>query len=228
MIRVAVIGFGLGGGCSAPLVATTPGMRIASIVTGDPERQAQAKARYPEAEIVSRAEDLWDAAGAHDLVVITTPNRFHGPLAVAALDAGLPVVIDKPIAPTSAEADAVVPPRASRLLLSVFQNRRGTATSSPSGGWWPTEAGPVVRFRVRFERWRLERSPARRELGAPEEAGGLLYDLGSHLHRPGDGAVRAPTQVCPRRATFGAKAWRSTTTRSSPWPTRPASAATCG
>jgi scyllo-inositol 2-dehydrogenase (NADP+) len=42
--------------------------------------------------------------------------------------------------------------------------------------------GPITRFESRFERYRPQPRPdAWREFAAPEEAGGLLYDLGSHL-----------------------------------------------
>ena len=42
--------------------------------------------------------------------------------------------------------------------------------------------GPVTRFESRFERWRPAiRAGAWRERGEPEEGGGLLFDLGSHL-----------------------------------------------
>jgi predicted dehydrogenase len=44
------------------------------------------------------------------------------------------------------------------------------------------ELGEVVRLESRFERWRPEVRPgAWRERAAPEEGGGLLLDLGSHL-----------------------------------------------
>jgi scyllo-inositol 2-dehydrogenase (NADP+) len=39
----------------------------------------------------------------------------------------------------------------------------------------------VHRFESRFERWRPAPKPGWRELADPEEAGGILYDLGSHL-----------------------------------------------
>ena len=41
--------------------------------------------------------------------------------------------------------------------------------------------GEVARFESRYERWRPVPRRTWRELGAPEEAGGLLFDLGSHL-----------------------------------------------
>ena len=42
-----------------------------------------------------------------DFVVITTPNHMHLPIALAALDAGIPVMSDKPATATYAEAEAL-------------------------------------------------------------------------------------------------------------------------
>src|SRR4051812_30381280 len=100
VIRVAVVGYGLGGSVfHAPLVSATPGMRLAAIVTANPERRAAAASAYPDASIVDRVEQLWEgdraAESAIDLVVVTTPNASHAPLARAALDAGCHVVVDK-------------------------------------------------------------------------------------------------------------------------------------
>jgi scyllo-inositol 2-dehydrogenase (NADP+) len=203
MIQVAVIGFGLGGRVfHAPLVAATPGMRVATIVTSNPDRQAQARPRYPEARVAGQVDDLWTAASDHDLVVITTPNRFHVPLALSALEAGLPVVIDKPIAPTAAEAEEVVAAaREQGLLLSVFQNRRWDGDFLTVRRLLDQNAlGPVTRFESRFDRWQPERKTAAwRERGDPEEAGGLLYDLGSHLIDQAMVLFDRPTHVYAER-----------------------------
>src|SRR5262245_24001716 len=102
-LRVALVGFGLGGRAfHAPLVAATPGLRLATIVTSNPERRVEAARAFPDAYIAESAEWVWANAGQHDLVVITTTNRFHVPLARAAVDAGIAVVVDKPVAATSA------------------------------------------------------------------------------------------------------------------------------
>jgi predicted dehydrogenase len=184
-LRVAVLGFGLGGRVfHAPLVEATPGLRVATIVTADAGRQADARARYPDAEVVPSADDVWAAAGDHDLVVVTSANVAHVPQALAALGAGLPVVLDKPMAPSAAEGQQVLDEAERRgLLLSVFQNRRWDGDFLTVRRLLDQGAvGPVVRFESRFERWRPTRDAAAwRERGAADEAGGLLFDLGSHL-----------------------------------------------
>jgi predicted dehydrogenase len=183
-IRVGLIGYGLGGAAfHAPLIAATPGMRLSAIVTSNPERMEQARGRYPTAKIVPSADALWDSASEVDLVVVASPNRTHVPLARAALAAGLPVVVDKPLTATAHEGrDLVEEARRRGLLLSVFQNRRWDGDFLTLRGLLDRGAlGQVHRFESRFERWRPTPKPGWREHGDPAEAGGILYDLGSHL-----------------------------------------------
>ena len=184
-IRVALIGYGLAGAVfHGPLISSTPGMSLATIVTGDPERRARASSDHPDAQLLAGVDTLWQRAADHDLVVVATPNRSHVPLGLAALEAGLPVVIDKPMAPTAEEGRRLVAEATERdLLLAVFQNRRWDGDFLTVRRLLSEDAlGPIVRFESRFERWRPRVSPeAWRERGDPEEAGGLLFDLGSHL-----------------------------------------------
>lgn len=183
-IRVGLIGYGLGGRAfHAPLVAAVPGMRLAAIVTGDAERVAQARAEHPGAQIVDSAERLWERAGELDLVVVASPNRLHVPQAQASLRAGLPVVIDKPLAPTAQEGRALVDEaRRAGLLLTVFQNRRWDGDFLTVRRLLAEGAlGDVHRYESRFERWRPVPKGGWRESTDPAEAGGTLYDLGSHL-----------------------------------------------
>ena len=184
-LRVALLGYGHGGAVfHAPLIAATPGLMLAAIVTNSPDRRSRAERAFPAARILRSADEVWDDASSYDLAVITTPNRTHVPLGVAAMNAGLPVVIDKPLAPTVNDAERLIEvSTATGQMLTVFQNARWsniflTLRQIISGGL----LGPVVRFEGRMERYRPEpRAGAWRERGAPEEAGGLLYDLGSHV-----------------------------------------------
>ncbi|HEV7587602.1 MAG TPA: Gfo/Idh/MocA family oxidoreductase, partial [Longimicrobium sp.] len=85
-IRVGLIGYGLAGSAfHAPLIATTPGMTLAAVVTSNAERARQARDAHPGVAVVDSAERLWERAGELDLVVIASPNRTHVPLALAAL-----------------------------------------------------------------------------------------------------------------------------------------------
>ena len=95
--KIALLGYGTAGAVfHAPLIAATPGLALAAIVT---RSQAEAAhAAYPEAAIIDSAESLWARADAFDAVVIATPNATHVSLAHAAIEAGLAVIIDKPMA----------------------------------------------------------------------------------------------------------------------------------
>ena len=183
-IRVGLIGFGLAGAVfHAPLISTTPGLRLAAVVTSNPERRLEAQRDYKGVQLFKTPQQLWGHARDLDLVVVASPNRTHAPLALAALDAGLAVVVDKPLAATAAEGRRLIEEAGRRgLLLTVFQNRRWdgdflTLRRLLERG----ELGRVLRFESRFERWRPHAKPGWRQSGAPEDAGGLLYDLGSHL-----------------------------------------------
>ena len=183
-LEVALLGYGLAGEVfHAPLIASVPGLRLAVVVTSNPERAARATREHPGVVVLDAAERVWERAGELDLVVVATPNRTHAPLALAALDAGLPVVVDKPMAVDAAEGRELVDrARARGLLLTVFQNRRWDGDLLTVRRLLEEGAlGRVWRFESRFERWRPAPKPGWRESGGPEDAGGMLNDLGSHL-----------------------------------------------
>jgi scyllo-inositol 2-dehydrogenase (NADP+) len=186
-LSVAIIGYGLAGAVfHAPLVSSTPGMKVAAIVTSNPQRQERARRDFPSAVILPTAEDLWRNPSYYDLVVVATPNRMHVPLGIGAMNAGLPVVIDKPMAASVADAEQLIAiSEQTGKLLTVFQNRRWDNDFLTVRQLLDADLdllGPITRFESRFERYRAAPRPdAWRELASPEEAGGLLYDLGSHL-----------------------------------------------
>jgi predicted dehydrogenase len=199
-LRVGLLGYGLAGRVfHAPLIAACPDLVLAAVVTRDPERRAALRAVHPDAEALDAPEQLWERAGSLDLVVVATPNRSHVPLARAALQAGLPVVVDKPLAPSAAEARALIEEaRARGRRLTVFQNRRWdgdflTVRKLIAEG----ALGAVHRLESRFERWNPVPRPGWRESGDPADAGGLLFDLGAHLV---DQAVQL---FGPVRAVYG-------------------------
>jgi scyllo-inositol 2-dehydrogenase (NADP+) len=184
-LKGAIIGYGLAGSTfHGPLISSTPGLAVATVITRNPGRRERALRDHPGARVVAAPEELWGLADDHDFVVIAARNDAHAPLAERAIDAGLAVVVDKPLAPSADEAAALVEhARASGKLLTVFQNRRWdsdhrTLRKLLAEGM----LGEVLRHESRFERWRPEpRADAWRETEGPGKGGGVLLDLGSHL-----------------------------------------------
>jgi predicted dehydrogenase len=183
-LRVALLGYGLGGAVfHAPLITSTPGLTLAAVVTRNLERRQAVRDRYPSAQILDTADEVWTAADSYDLAVVTTPNRQHAPMAKAALEAGLPVVVDKPIAVTAQQARELgdLAAHTGRRVIP-FHNRRWdgdfrTVQRLIGDG----ELGAVLRMESRFERWRPAIKPGWKESADPGDAGSILYDLGSHL-----------------------------------------------
>ena len=179
-IRVGLVGYGTAGAYfHAPLIHATPGLSLAAVVTRNPDRRAEVAAKYGAAA-VDDVQGLW---GRCDLVVVASPNRTHASTAAAALGECLPVVVDKPLARTADEGRELVRLAEERgRMLTVFQNRRWDGDFRTVRHLVEEGAlGRVLRFESRFERWRPVPKGGWRESGGPDEAPGLLYDLGSHL-----------------------------------------------
>lgn len=183
MIQTALVGFGpAGAGLHAPLIGRTAGMELAAVVTRDPERRGQVAREWPDAAVLDSAEEIWADPGRFDLVVVAAPNRVHAALAEASMRAGLPVVVDKPLALSSAEVDGqLAVSRKTGVAFTVFQNRRFDGDFLALRGLLEGgELGEAVRYEARWERFRPDVAGDRwREQAG--EGGGLLWDLGSHL-----------------------------------------------
>ena len=101
-LRIGVVGAGHFGRFHALKVAASPRATLAGVHDRDPARAAAVgkEAGAPTLD--------WPALlGACDAVVIATPAETHFSLASEALQAGLHVLVEKPIAASLAEADAL-------------------------------------------------------------------------------------------------------------------------
>jgi len=208
-MRTALVGYGLGGAAfHAPFIASTPGLELSAVVTANPQRQAEVRERYPETELLSDLDRVW--RGKYDLVVVTTPNRFHASHARAALENGLPVVVDKPFAGSAAEARALASLASQKgLLLAPFHNRRWDGDFRTVRKLIDEKAlGQVHKFESRFERWRPEIKQTWKESGDPKDLGSILFDLGTHLIDQAVALFGRPNSVYAEITTLrtGAKA----------------------
>lgn len=192
-LRVALIGYGTGGSVfHAPLITAAEGLSLGAVVTTDPGRREDVHRRYPGAELLDSAEEVWQP-GRFDLAVVTTPNRFHVPLTRAAQAAGVPVVVDKPVAPDGAQARSL---SESESLAIPFHNRRWDGDFRTVRRLIAEGAlGTVLRFESRFVRWRPRVKPSWKESADPADAGGVLHDLGTHLIDQAITLFGPPTRV---------------------------------
>jgi scyllo-inositol 2-dehydrogenase (NADP+) len=160
-LKVALIGRGLGGSVfHAPLIRAMPELELAAWVGA------------AEAEAAAVAPGI-------DLVVISSPNRTHFPLAEAALRAGKHVVIDKPFAVSLDEADALIALARERgRMLTVFHNRRWDGDFLTVRKVLP-RLGEIRLFEAHWDRFRREIRPGWKD--AADGGAGTLYDLGPHL-----------------------------------------------
>ena len=181
-IRVAVLGYGLAGRVfHCPFVSAVPGLELAAIVQRTPPSGESAAQIYPMAKILRSAEEAF-ADPSIDLIIVGTPNDTHESLTEAALAAGKHVVVDKPMAPTSAGVrNLMTAAQNAGKLLIPFQNRRWdgdflTVKHVLDGG----KLGRIAKVISHWDRFR----PAPRAGTWKESAGdahGLLQDLGPHL-----------------------------------------------
>ncbi|WKK71585.1 Gfo/Idh/MocA family oxidoreductase [Rathayibacter oskolensis] len=106
---------------------------------------------------------------------------MHRAQAEAVLGAGVAVIIDKPFAPTAADA-IIAASEAAGAPVFVFQNRRWDADLLTLRRLLADGAlGDVVRFESSFERWSAPKTGRWQTRVTPAEGGGILFDLGSHL-----------------------------------------------
>lgn len=177
MIRTGLIGFGLGGTAfHAPLVEAVPGLDLVAIATS----QAEAvRAAYPRAAVTTAQALIADPDIA--LVVVSTPNDTHFPLARAALEAGKHVVIDKPFANSVAQAEELAALAAARGLLAIpFHNRRWDSDFLTVRKLLDAQAlGEVMLFEANWDRFRPELAQPWKE--SPGAGSGQLADLGPHM-----------------------------------------------
>ena len=177
-IGVGLIGTGLAGKAfHAPLIAATPGLRLAAVASSRPAEVAE---QHPDAVVhADPAALIADPAVA--LVVIASPNDSHAPLASAALRAGKAVVVDKPMATSVPEAEALVAlARETGQLFSVFHNRRWdddflALSALVKAG----TLGDIGLVESRFDRFRPQVQDRWRERAGV--ATGIWWDLGPHL-----------------------------------------------
>jgi scyllo-inositol 2-dehydrogenase (NADP+) len=182
VLRVAMAGYGLAGrNFHAPLLKGC-GLELVAVLTTNPERISHVNLDYPDALVVADMREL--LAQNLDLVIVASVNSVHVEQAIAALHAGIPTVVDKPMGRNLAETMEIL--KASDetgVPVTAFYNRLFDSDSlTIKRVIQDNEIGQVFRIDSRFERYRPDlANQSWREQSSAEEGGGLLLDLQSHL-----------------------------------------------
>jgi myo-inositol 2-dehydrogenase / D-chiro-inositol 1-dehydrogenase len=103
----AVVGYGAWGRFHARCIADASEARLVAIAAPSEANAAAAKADFPTARVYRSWEALV-ADPAIEAIAIATPNHLHAPIAVAALETGKHVLLEKPMANTLADCDHIV------------------------------------------------------------------------------------------------------------------------
>jgi len=178
-IKTGLLAYGMSGKVfHAPFVATHPSFDFRAVVE---RRHKQATHDYPGVISYDSVEALL-ADHELELVIVNTPSNTHVELAQQALQAGKHVLIEKPMAATVAEAQALFDlGREVDKQVLVYQNRRWdsdfqTVRQTIESG----QLGQLIEVHFRYDRYKTTLNPKPFK-ETPVPGSGLVYDLGPHL-----------------------------------------------
>lgn len=181
-LRVGLAGYGLAGRVfHAPLLKGC-GFDLVAVLTSNPQRIQHVHEDFPDALIASDMSEL--LSHKLDLIVIASVNSVHAEQAIAALRAGVPTVVDKPMGRDLAETLKILQVSdETGVPVTTFFNRLFDSDSlTIKRVIANNEIGKIFRIDSRFERYRPDLAgQSWREQSSPAEGGGLLLDLQSHL-----------------------------------------------
>lgn len=180
--RVAVVGCGaIAQAQHIPALQTRTDCVVNAFVDPEPERARQAAAHFREAHEYRDHAAL--TSEAVDVAIVTTHNHLHAPIACSLLEEGIHVLVEKPIASSSAEArDMVASARRNGVVLAVAHMLRHSTAAR-----WVKEciaAGThgqpsALDIAYGFElRWPIASTMS---LDRAHAGGGTLMALGPHV-----------------------------------------------
>lgn len=187
-LRFGVIGAGsVSDYVHFPSIKSLPDAELVAICDANAGRAREAAAKWNAKNWYANYEDMFKKErGKLDAVIVASPNAYHRDQTIAAADAGVHVIVEKPLACTNTEAWEMVDAcKRAKVRLMVGCNYRF---------WIPNEMAkdlidkeiigkPIMGRSALHEGWNLypETVAYSRYRFDPKEAGaGALFDLGSH------------------------------------------------
>lgn len=121
MIRIGVIGYGYWGPNLVRNFMEAPGSTVTAVCDLQPNRLAQLHHRYPSIKTLQHSQELFNDPEI-DAIVVATPVSSHFELTLAALKAGKHVLVEKPLAASSALARQLIDEAAKRKLVLMVDH----------------------------------------------------------------------------------------------------------
>lgn len=124
-LRVAVVGLGIMGANHMRVLRTLPEVRLAGVVDNDPRLVEQLSSGLHSCQSYSTLSEL---EGLVDAAIIASPTRLHAEMAIELIKMGVHVLVEKPLASTSSEAERVIAAaEAAGVVLAVGHIERFNA-----------------------------------------------------------------------------------------------------
>ena len=182
-LRVAFIGCGGIAGRHVQVLLPDKRVEITRLVDPSAKNLKRFKERFPDLASVPTCADYREVLGEVDAVVILSPHTLHYPQVMDALDRGLDVLCEKPLACTAAHAKQLVEKvRQTRRKLQVTYQRRSQTTFQHIRD--EIRSGGIGRLRyisvVLCQEWHQSQKGTWRQ-DPKLSGGGQLNDSGSHV-----------------------------------------------
>ena len=123
MIKIGLIGYGYWGPNLARNFNSNPDLELQAICDFSPDRLQAAAKLFPQAKMLNQTDEMFSNNNL-DAIAVATPVSTHHDLALRALRAGKHVLVEKPLASTSQEAQQLVEEAESRGRLSLHTARQ--------------------------------------------------------------------------------------------------------
>ncbi len=129
-LRAAIVGTGAIANAHAAAIAATSAAELVAVADRTPASASAFAERWGDPAVFGSLDELL-ASGRVDVLHICTPPSVHAEQAIAALDAGLHVICEKPAALSLDELEAMTDAaeRNDRRFAVVFQQRTGSAAA---------------------------------------------------------------------------------------------------
>jgi len=121
MIGIGVIGYGYWGPNLVRNFAECQGAAVRRVCDLRPAQLEKVQRRYPGVRVTTNPADVWNDPEV-DAVVVATPVDRHFELAMASLQAGKHVLVEKPMTSTSEQANRLIDEAAKRRLVLMVDH----------------------------------------------------------------------------------------------------------